>query len=145
MGPASDLILNWLKWKEAAPDSYQYDFQRLCYCTTESIEPVRITVEDGQVVAVVRQSDGQPVPQPDADLRFRITIDSLFGIIAEAMDRDASDIDVRYDPTLKYPTSAQIDYLTNAIDEELGFTARLVQPSPQAVTRGYVQRGERPF
>lgn len=127
-GPATDFLLNWLKWKDTAPASYVYDFQRSCYCTTESLEAVRITVQDGQVVAVVRQSDGQPVPQPDRDQLFRITIDSLFGIIAAAMDRHASDIHVRYDPQRRYPADVQIDYLANAIDEELGFTARLIGP-----------------
>jgi len=57
---------------------------------------------------------------------FRITIDSLFGIIAEAMDRDAADIQVHYDPQRRYPADVPIDYSANAIDEELGFTARFI-------------------
>ena len=128
-GPATDLILNFLKWKDTAPAAYLYDFQRICYCTTESIEPVRITVQDGQVVAVVRQSDGQPVPQSDVDRLFRITIDSLFGIVAEALNRNASDVRVRNDAQRRYPADVQIDYLANAIDEELSFTARFVGPA----------------
>ena len=51
------------------------------------------------------------------------TIDGLFDFIQEAINRNAESIQVTYDPTYAYPTSVSIDYIKQAVDEEMAFKA----------------------
>lgn len=47
------------------------------------------------------------------------TIDSLFDEIKAAIDSNADNVQVEYDPISGYPTSIFIDYSTQIADEEL--------------------------
>lgn len=122
------LEANRVKWRDRGPTQYTYQFQRSCYCVTNAIAAVFITVNAGQVVTVVRE-DGQPVSGAEVDAFYRITIDSLFGIIGDAIDRDAAELHVGYDERLGYPTRIAIDYDRQLIDEEVTYTATL-PPTP---------------
>jgi hypothetical protein len=128
LGPTVDFLENRARWDRRGPATYTYDFHRICFCLTEAVEPVRITVTSGVVTAVVRVADGQPIPPEQVNLFFRVTIDSLFVLIGDAIENDAHAIDVAYDAYWGYPTNTFIDYLANAIDEEQGFTAALQAP-----------------
>lgn len=123
-GPITEFVRNRDKWDRLGLDSYTYEFQRGCFCGGDATQEVRITVSNNQVTAVVRVSDGQPIPPAEVDQLFRITIDSLFGIIAHAIDQEAHDITVTYDPQRGYPSQAFIDYRANVADEEQGWDAR---------------------
>ena len=127
-GPTVDFITNKARWDRVGPATYTYVFQRQCFCGGESIQQVRITVSGNQVTAVVRVADGQSVPPEQVNQFFRVTIDSLFGLVGHAIDDDAHDVDVTYDPRWGYPTAAFIDYEANTADEEQGFTAALQTP-----------------
>jgi len=50
------------------------------------------------------------------------TADKLFEVIRDAYDRKADTISVAYDASSGIPISVTIDYLKNAVDEELAFT-----------------------
>jgi hypothetical protein len=54
---------------------------------------------------------------------FYLTVPELFDFVEDAIDRRAHEIDVRYDPESGYPTHIRIDYVENAIDEEMAFEA----------------------
>ena len=128
VGPTVDFIANKAKWDREGPAAYTYVFQRLCFCGGEAIQQVRITVSGGQVTAVVRVADGQAVPPEQVNQFFRVTIDSLFGLVGDAIEGDAHDLDVTYDSRWGYPTAVYIDYDANTADEEQGFTAALQAP-----------------
>jgi hypothetical protein len=112
------------EWRERGPAQYTFQFQRSCFCIPTATAAVFITVNAGQVVSVVRE-DGQPLSDADAQAFFRITIDSLFGIIGHALDQDAAHLQVTYDPRLGYPTHIAIDYDAHVVDEEMDYTALL--------------------
>jgi len=124
-GPAQ-LLANLDKWQDRGPNRYTYEFQRGCFCGGAATQAVRISVNNGQVIAVVRVSDGQLVPVSDVNQFFRITIDSLFGILGEAMDGQAAELRITYDPFFGYPRQTFIDYRSNVADDELGLTAQLL-------------------
>ena len=129
LGPSSGFLAAWARWQNRGPADYTYTLQRSCFCGGEATQAVRITVAGGVVTAVVRESDGQPVPPDQVNLFFRVTIDSLFGIVAHALAA-ADAVAARYDPFWGYPTTVSIDYLRNAIDDETSYTARLSAPAP---------------
>ena len=123
-----ELSANRRKWDLAGPADYTYEFRRICYCLLEAVQAVRITVRDGAVESVVSASSGDPIPPDDVDDHFRVTIDSLFALVAAAAGGEADEVRVTYDPVLGYPREIFIDYYAMAIDDEMSFTAAMLAP-----------------
>lgn len=106
------------RWAEAGIDDYQFTIQTICFCQQSVVGPFRVTVVDGVTTDIVNL-EGGPV---DADTRRAVplTVDALFAKVAEALDR-ADDLVVAYDGTFGIPTSIDIDWIVNAIDDETTF------------------------
>jgi len=116
-----DFALNRAKWNARGPDSYSFEYRRAgCECTPDALQPVRITVAQGQVVAVVNVLTGDTVPAP----AFRYTIDGLFDAVAQTIAGRPYRMWVTYDPRLGYPTSAAADLDRLMVDDDWGFSVR---------------------
>jgi uncharacterized protein DUF6174 len=102
-----------VRWNNARVQDYTVVVQHLCFCGY--VRPVRITVRSGAVVSSVDAQTGEPVPTY-ATVR---DIAALFTLIRQAIDDGADKLDVTYDSQLGYPTFINIDYITNAVDDEL--------------------------
>lgn len=127
-GPRSprllELEIHQARWESLGPASYEYAVQRSCFCAPISLGPVRVRVEDGEVVERVYVDSGTSVA---GDLATVFpSVDGLFDVLRSAIDRRAARIDVTYDPDLGVPVDFWIDYSENAIDEELGM--RVTEP-----------------
>jgi hypothetical protein len=129
LGPTTDFVASWSRWERRGPDSYVYEFQRSCFCGSEATQAVRITVTNDAVTAVARVEDGQQVPPDQVNQFFRVTIDSLFRIVAVALE-DAHTVAAQYDAFWGHPTHVSIDYIQNAIDDEVAYSAALTSPAP---------------
>ena len=129
LGPNTDYVFNRGRWEQRGPASYTYDFRRSCFCGGEAIQAVRITVTSGVVTGVVLVADGLPVPPDQIEQYFRITIDSLFDIVGDALE-DADAVTVQYHPFWGYPTAVGIDYIRNAVDDEINYSVALNLPTP---------------
>jgi hypothetical protein len=112
----SELDQNRKKWASAMASNYQFNFRWECYCSEEYVTPVNITVRENRIVAV------------DFVVKHRVpfaidyqTIEGLFDLLQEGIDKDAHSISAEYHPELGYPVKASIDYEEYTIDEELGF------------------------
>lgn len=125
-GPGT-LQSNRAKWEAAGPASYTYRLQRTCFCILEDVQPVRITVQSGAVTAVTSATTGDALP-PDEAALFQITIDSLFNWVETAAGGAADAVTAEYDATLGYPRMVSIDYVKNAVDDEIAFSALLLTP-----------------
>jgi hypothetical protein len=68
---------------------------------------------------------GEPAP---AFAEYVRDIEGLFDLIREAIERKAHKVDVSYDRVYGYPTSIDLDYLFNAVDDELQVTVSGFQP-----------------
>lgn len=123
-----ELERNQELWERVAPVSYQYAVERLCFCGVEARGPVRVTVAGTVVSSRFYIDNGDPVPPNFADL-FP-TVGGLFDILRDAIDREAHEIRVTYDPETGVPIDFWIDYLEMAIDEEVGIrvTEAVAQP-----------------
>jgi hypothetical protein len=115
----SELEENMEKWAESGIEDYRFRFQRLCFCI--SVDVFLVEVVDGEIVSATVADTGEE-PHP-AVVDQILTIDSIFAAIQDAMDRDAHSLSVTYHETLGYPTEVDIDYLENAIDEEMSYRA----------------------
>jgi hypothetical protein len=55
-------------------------------------------------------------------------MEGVFDLIEDALDRDAGRIEVTYDSRYGHPIDATIDYILNAVDDELSFRVRAFTP-----------------
>lgn len=102
------------KWNASTLKSYQYTFQRVCFCIDEP--PVVITVEDNQIVSAVHKDIDQPVS--DETLAQLMTITEMFELIEKEMEKEVEVLNVTYHPDLGYPLSVFVDVWVNVADEE---------------------------
>jgi hypothetical protein len=110
------------RWNRSGVQDYQVVVQNLCFCGYT--RPVRITVRFGSVISKVDAETGEPAPSY-ANAR---EIARLFDLVREAIDQDADRIEVSYDATYGFPTRIDIDYIRNAVDDELQVRASEFQP-----------------
>lgn len=112
-----------LRWSKSGVQDYQVVVQYLCFCGYT--RPVRLTVRFGSVVSRVDAETGQPVPSFGENVR---DVAGLFDLIREAIAQNAHSLDVTYDATYGFPTLITIDYIRNAVDDELTVKTSEFQP-----------------
>ena len=113
-------------WDVAAITDYSMRFQRLCvFCDVDFLIPVRITVRGDTIDTVIDLDSGAPVTETTAGTF--LTIDELFDFIQDAIDQNASEIDVRYEAVLGYPTDVNIDLTRSFFNDEAQFEIREFQ------------------
>ena len=103
-------------WNENAPSHYRYVQDEWAFA--DSVGPVRIEVQDGEIVSAVIVETGEPAP----DAR-ELTIEDLFDMVQDEIDQKPDDITVEYDAELGFPASVDVDPIENAMDDEHGFSA----------------------
>ena len=113
-------------WESNGVADYQFVYQKICFCAPPDVAPVTVSVSQGTIVAVTLVDSGLSVTE--ADLERYSTIEDLFDLIQDAIDRDAYKISVEYDADLGYPLEANIDYDSRMADEEQGFKASGLEP-----------------
>jgi hypothetical protein len=121
-----ELTRNRQRWAAAGIHDYAFDYQLLCFCAPESTAPVRITVRQDAVVAVVRQGDGFPAGTGNGWPR----VDALFDDVERRLDQHAARVTVDYDPTYGYPRAIVVDVAAMAADDEYSHTAANLRPLP---------------
>lgn len=106
------------QWIASRPTRYEFKLHVSCFCGFPP-QPVTITVNGDSIVSAT-DATGAPIV---AQLRSTYTsIDGLFAVVQGAIDRDAYQLDVAYDPLRGYPTSIAIDYRKNVADDEVSYT-----------------------
>ena len=105
------------RWVKQGLTAYSFVSMRGCDCPPEVYRPIQVGVASGQITSAVYVDDQTAVA---ANFRSLLrTIDGVFDDIQAAIDRDAAQITVSYDPALGYPTQLFVDYSKQAADEEL--------------------------
>jgi hypothetical protein len=100
------------KWLAQGIHNYTYELTLLCFCGFT--DPVVVTVMNDAVTSVVVKSTGAPAP---SNPMYR-TIPGLYDYLIDAAGR-ADEMEVDYDRAAHLPTEARIDFVTQAIDDEL--------------------------
>lgn len=108
-------------WRQKRPKHYAYTLQRTCFCTPESRKPLQIRVYEGVTQQAIVLPEGYNLPKTRWEEAK--TIDQLFRLIHEAVDRQAASMEVQYDPNYGFPTYIAIDYDSMMADEEVYYEA----------------------
>ena len=141
-----DLEENREKWDSYSPANYQYILDYAYPIGPYPNIPIRIAVKNGTVETVtflwrygrepetytLEELKGSDDPEGgygaslkdirDQDWEYP-TIEDLFHLIQNAIDIEAEEIEVKYDPEYGYPIRANIDYWVRADDDEDSFDA----------------------
>jgi hypothetical protein len=121
-----DLNRNRRHWEAQGVDDYRYVARRGCYCPSEVTSPVIVQVRNGEVVSLVYEESGEAVEVTYSGLW--LPLEGVFDIVQEALDREAVDVTVHYDPEYGFPREVGVDYSENIADEEIGYTVEDFEP-----------------
>ena len=116
------------KWQAANISHYRFNLFIGCFCAFRDEMPLIVEVKDGKVVSLQSESVGEINP---ANLQYYeryLTIDKLFNEIEkgfkseDAESKPAETLTATYDETYGFPTQISIDFIEQAVDDELGLT-----------------------
>jgi ABC-type glycerol-3-phosphate transport system substrate-binding protein len=117
---ASEFDSNLEKWQGMGITHYRYQLMIGCFCPFGQDMPLTIEVENGEVASILR-ADGAPVDSSDPSFETYsayATIDLVFSEL-ESNLTEADEITVTYDPLYGFPGEISIDYIKEAMDDEL--------------------------
>jgi Family of unknown function (DUF6174) len=119
LGSQSEIEQNKEKWQDANISHYRYQLFISCFCAFNEDMPLIIEVQDGKVVSMEFQSGKEIDPSLHELFDKYATIDRLFAELEADLNGAADKVAVEYDPTYGLPTKADIDFVEEAIDDEL--------------------------
>lgn len=111
-------------WDRKDVASYSYILELECFCApAEQLQPVLVTVRNGAAASVVYWDDNPAnrPPAPAAIFGPYDTVEELFDMIEDAIDRDADLLQVGYDRDYGFPTVINVDYEAGGSDQKLLF------------------------
>lgn len=116
-GPPRDATAALALWRSAEPDRYRYTIEYSCFCATYG--RWQVDVQDGVVTRTQPLDDQQqPGAEPSEYVR---PIAELLADAARAESGEAGAIEATYDATTGVPTQVSIDWITNAVDDEIAW------------------------
>lgn len=121
-GSQSEIEQNKEKWQDADISHYSYELTLSCFCAFNADMPLIIEVQDGEVVSMEFQSGKEIDPNLLELFNKYSTIDRIFAELEADLNGAADKVTVEYDPTYGFPTKADIDFVEEAIDDELYLT-----------------------
>jgi len=117
--PEQSLARHQRLWAAQNIASYQYQLQVSCFCPPAVTDPVIIKVRDGTAESVAYAATGMPAESQFFE-RYD-TLDKLFQVINQALEGKAAEISVSYDETLGFPRQIYIDFVKEAVDDEIAY------------------------
>lgn len=130
MGSQSEIQRNRQKWQDADISHYRYNLFVGCFCAFSQDMPLVIEVKDGKLVSMVYQS-GKAIEDSNRELfRSYETMDHIFSELERDINGQAEEVNVTYDPAYGFPTQVNIDFVKNAVDDELALTVSNFEELP---------------
>ena len=121
----SELSRNQQKWTDANITHYRFSLNIGCFCVFRSEMPLTVEIFNGEVVSMTG-ADGTVIDAANANYAYYstyATIDRLFAELESDSLREADEVTVKYDPTYGFPTEVTIDFIKDAVDDELYLSA----------------------
>lgn len=119
-GNQSEIEQNKEKWQDANISHYRYNLHLSCFCVFVENMPLVIEVQDGEVVSMEFENGAEIDPAIRQELFDKYaTIDRIFAELEAGLNGAADKVTIEYDATYGFPTKADIDFVEEAIDDEL--------------------------
>ena len=113
------------KWEAANISHYRFNVHISCFCVFVENMPLVVEVNNGEVVSMEYSTGNEIDPQLLELFNRYATIDKLFDGLKSGFDFAGDDqgpadkVTVEYDATNGFPTKIDIDFVEEAIDDEL--------------------------
>jgi len=131
-GSQTELSRNQDKWQHADITHYRFELNVGCFCAFRNQMPVTVEVQNGEIVSIAG-TDGSVITTDDPSYEYiarYATIDRLFSELGSNSVRKADDLTVKYDTTYGFPSETSIDFIKDAVDDELYLSASAFEPLP---------------
>lgn len=130
MGSQTEIERNKEKWQDANVSHYRYSLFVGCFCVFSQDMPLVIEVKDGEVVSMEYQN-GNEIDATSRELFEKYaTIDRIFSELEKDINGEADEVVVTYDSTYGFPAEVNIDFIKNAVDDELALTVSNFEKLP---------------
>ncbi|HKY55371.1 MAG TPA: DUF6174 domain-containing protein [Anaerolineales bacterium] len=124
----SELSQNQQKWQDANIKHYRFNVFLSCFCAFNEDMPLIIEVKDGQVVSM-EYASGKEIDAANREYFARFeTLDRIFEQLQKDVGGEADEVVATYDATYGFPVDVKIDYIKEAVDDELYFTVSEFEP-----------------
>ena len=123
--PKSDLELARERWQAANISHYRFSVHISCFCVFTENMPLIVEVRDREVVSMEYSTGNEIDPQLLELFNRYVTVDRLFAGIEKGFQSEGSDqgpadkVTVEYEATYGFPAKVEIDFVENAMDDEL--------------------------
>lgn len=121
--PATEFDKNLARWNSAKNSHYRYSLFIGCFCPFAGDMPLKIEVKDGEIISMTR-FDGTAINKTDPSYEIYTsyaTIDRIFLNLEADLTGEADNITVTYDPTYGFPANVAVDYIKDAVDDEISY------------------------
>lgn len=112
-------------WELKGIDNYSFTFHRFTFFMPEE-EDIVVTVEAGQVVSAFYTPSGEALS--DSRVKNLATIDDLFDMVQDAINKQVYELQVKYDSEYGYPAYIFINVEAEMYDEEMAYRIMSFQP-----------------
>jgi hypothetical protein len=130
VGGGSELSRNQAKWQQADIDHYRFQLGVSCFCPVSGLMPMTVEVQDGEVVSIT-DVNGEAFPESDPMYDFILryaTIERQFAELQSKEVQGADELSVAYDSEYGYPSEVAIDFIEQAVDDELYLSVSNFEP-----------------
>ncbi len=119
------------RWDSKDVASYSYILELQCFCAPASeLKPVLVTVKNGAVASLQywNENPNNRPPAPASIFGAYDTVEELFALVDDAIDRDADVLQVGYDAEYGFPNAVLVDYEAGG-SEQLLFSVTQFKPA----------------
>ncbi len=118
----TEIERNEQKWQNTNISHYRFHLVVGCFCVFSQNMPLVIEVQNNEVVSMEYKS-GNEIDASSCQIFEKYgTIDRIFSELKKDINGEADEVTVTYDATRGFPSEAKIDFIKNAIDDELYLT-----------------------
>lgn len=122
----NDFAKNKALWQKQGIENYSFTYSKYCFCPGLQ-KPATIVVKADTIHAVIDPETNEPIRDPQTQELMRVkfpnsfqTINELFEVIGNAREK-ADKLNVEYNQKVGYPKSVEIDYIEEAVDDEVSY------------------------
>ncbi len=121
-GSQTEIERSQQKWQEANVSHYRFNLFVGCFCIFTQDMPLVIEVQNGEVVSMEYQNGNEIDSTSRGYFQRYATIDKIFGELTKDINGEADQVTVTYDANYGFAAQADIDFIKEAVDDEISLT-----------------------
>jgi hypothetical protein len=124
LGAQSTFSRNLERWQASGVTHYRFSLFVGCFCAFSQRMPLTVEVNGNRVVSMT-YADGISISPGEQDFEYFsrfATIDRIFTELQSVLAGEADEVSVTYNAEFGFPEQINIDYIKQALDDELSLS-----------------------